>query len=477
MTFSFVSLAVQHFFWHGGEVGRRRARRESRGTRARSRFRRAARCCACKHANPAAASICACPSTTIASSARSDKFNLVVQRVRAAGLAARRRSRGLRRLVDGPYRRALHRRCAAGLRPRAARRAAAELPPGADARRPIRVKPIPYISVKQPGSDGEDLTDYDIIGSNAEGTGLFALDRCPRIDLVCVPSPPGRDLGSTSFVAAARYCERRRALLVWDPPWSWTSADSAVLSVRASAQASRHALTYFPRVQAARRPWPLWRRHAGVRRRGRDARALRPGRRLAPHAARRCDVERRARAAHRRRPEAGVELAAARRQHLRSAAAGRRGAAGQRQLRGRRGARFAVAVLERGSADVVRPALARGADALGVHRRAPRSARERSREAGLDASCRGSSSAARSPARRRSRRSSCARARRRSRPRQARGVDRAAHRLCAARRRTNSCPTTSATAPRARRPRCALSATPSGTSVSYARSRRRPAFR
>ena len=96
-------------------------------------------------------------------------------------------------------------------------------------------RPIPYITVKQPGSDGEELTDYDVIGSNAEGTGLFALDRCERIDLVCVPSPPGRDLGSTSFLAATRYCERRRALLVWDPPWSWTSADTAVLGLRTSA--------------------------------------------------------------------------------------------------------------------------------------------------------------------------------------------------------------------------------------------------
>jgi uncharacterized protein len=78
---------------------------------------------------------------------------------------------------------------------------------------------------------------------------LFALDRCERVDLVCVPPPPGRDLGATSFIAAARYCERRRALLVWDPPWAWTSADSAVLALRTSGLASPHALTYFPRVR------------------------------------------------------------------------------------------------------------------------------------------------------------------------------------------------------------------------------------
>jgi phage tail sheath protein FI len=110
-------------------------------------------------------------------------------------------------------------------------------------------QPIPYISAKQPGSDGDELTDYDIVGSNSEGTGLFALDRCEHVDLICIPSPPGRDLGSTSFLAAARYCERRRALLVWDPPWWWSTPDSAILALRSARYASRHAVTYFPRVR------------------------------------------------------------------------------------------------------------------------------------------------------------------------------------------------------------------------------------
>ena len=178
-----------------------------------------------------------------------DKFNLVIQRVSRPGSQLVDDQEVFDGLVDGPDRRALHRRRAAGLRARAARRAVAELPACADARRESRPADSLYNASSKPGSDGEELTDYDVIGSNAEGTGLFALDRCERIDLVCVPSPPGRDLGSTSFLAATRYCERRRALLVWDPPWAWTSADSAVLALRASGQASRHAVTYFPRVR------------------------------------------------------------------------------------------------------------------------------------------------------------------------------------------------------------------------------------
>jgi hypothetical protein len=119
-----------------------------------------------------------------------------------------------------------------------------------DATRPARPgEPIPYLAATASGTDGEELTDYDVIGSNSEGTGLFALDRCEQIDLVCIPSPPNRDLGSTSFVAATRYCERRRALLIWDPPWSWSSASAAVFGIRTSDQISRYAITYFPRVR------------------------------------------------------------------------------------------------------------------------------------------------------------------------------------------------------------------------------------
>ena len=249
-------------------------------------------------------------------------------------------------------------------------------------------QPIPYISVKQAGSDGEELTDYDIIGSNAEGTGLFALDRCERVDLVCVPSPPGRDLGSTSFVAATRYCERRRALLVWDPPWSWTSADSAVLCAARVRAGEPARADLFPARPAARRSRPLRCRDAGMRRRRRHARALRSGRRLAPHAARRHDAEGRSRAVARNRPEAGRELATHGREHVHSAAARRRGAARQRQLRGRRGARLAVAELGREPPHGFRPALDRGADALGVLRRQTRPARGRLSSARCGFSCR-----------------------------------------------------------------------------------------
>jgi Bacteriophage tail sheath protein len=119
---------------------------------------------------------------------------------------------------------------------------------------------IPYIAMTAAGGDGEELTDYDVVGSKEEATGLFALDRIEGLDLLCIPAPAGRDLGHTTFLAAERYCERRRAMLIWDPSWSWRSPVSAMIGMRDSGLASPNALTYFPRLRGG----GTERRFAGV---------------------------------------------------------------------------------------------------------------------------------------------------------------------------------------------------------------------
>ena len=247
VSFSFLSLAVQHFFWHGGEVAVvvRVANRATRATldipAGRETLRLQAR-------QPGSREHLRVSIDYDRVDKTPDKFNLVIQRVSRFGsqlVDDQEVFAGLsmdptdeRFIVDVLHDSDLVRLVG----PLPSYRPSATTAPNPG-------QPIPYITVKQAGSDGDELTDYDVIGSNAEGTGLFALDRCERVDLVCVPAPPARDLGSTSFVAATRYCERRRALLVWDPPWAWASADAAMLALRASAQSSRHAVTYFPRVR------------------------------------------------------------------------------------------------------------------------------------------------------------------------------------------------------------------------------------
>ena len=112
--------------------------------------------------------------------------------------------------------------------------------------------------MKSSGSDGEDLTDYDIIGSDEESTGLFALDAAEQVDLLCIPpAPSGREFGITTFLAAERYCEKRKAILIWDPPSSWTSPEAALISLRESGFASQNAMTYYPRVRCKERSGPI----------------------------------------------------------------------------------------------------------------------------------------------------------------------------------------------------------------------------
>lgn len=246
-TFSFVSLAVQHFFWHGGEIAVI-VRVANRATRAaleipagREKLRLQAR-------QPGSREHLRVSIDYDRVERTPDKFNLVVQRLARPGSQLVEDQELFERLSMDPTD---ERFIVDILQSSELVRLVGPLPsyrPEAT-RAPHPGQPIPYIGTHKQGSDGDELTDYDIIGSNSEGTGLFALDRCERVDLLCIPPPPGRDLGSTTFLAAARYCERRRAMLVWDPPWSWGSADAAVLGLRSSGAGSRAALTYFPRVR------------------------------------------------------------------------------------------------------------------------------------------------------------------------------------------------------------------------------------
>lgn len=106
-----------------------------------------------------------------------------------------------------------------------------------------------YVGHVQPGSDGSALTDYDLVGSAAAGTGLFALNQVDRVDLLYLPSP-GRDcdLGPAALLAAETYCRRRAAMLIMDPPARWRSARDAVAGIRDGGYASPNMLTYFPRL-------------------------------------------------------------------------------------------------------------------------------------------------------------------------------------------------------------------------------------
>ena len=108
-----------------------------------------------------------------------------------------------------------------------------------------------YANSNPDGDDGGPLTDYDVIGSATDGTGLFAFSTEQRFNFLCMP-PLARDqpLGPSVLLVAARFCRERRALLFIDPPPSWDSPDAAFEGMRSFAFTSDNAVMYFPAIQA-----------------------------------------------------------------------------------------------------------------------------------------------------------------------------------------------------------------------------------
>ena len=108
-----------------------------------------------------------------------------------------------------------------------------------------------YLYSNADGDDGAPLTDYDVIGSQLDKTGLFCLDGVDYFNLLCVP-PLARDqdVGMRVLLVAGRYCRERRALLVVDPPADWHTAEDALCGMRHWEFVSENAVMYFPRILA-----------------------------------------------------------------------------------------------------------------------------------------------------------------------------------------------------------------------------------
>jgi hypothetical protein len=177
-------------------------------------------------------------------------FNLTVQRVRTQGTAQVEdqeifRNVSLAAAAEGYFPRAI------------AASELIELVGALPAERPERTLDAAsglatgYVASSCDGDDGAPLTDYDLIGSPSEATGLFALSQAERFDFLCIP-PRARDqdVGLSALLVGARYCKERRALLIIDPPSRWLTADDALQGMREWELFNENALMYFPRVLA-----------------------------------------------------------------------------------------------------------------------------------------------------------------------------------------------------------------------------------
>jgi len=181
-----------------------------------------------------------------------ESFNLVIQRVRAPGSERIEIQETYRRVSINP---GTHRYIATVLMDSKLVRVLGAVPSRrADLTLPSHVAtPGGYANSSNDGDDGAPLTDYDIIGSATQRTGLFALDAVERLSFVYIP-PLSRsqndehEVGLSALVIAEAYCRKRHAMLIVDPPAGWSNADVALRNLESFEFRSSHALMYFPRI-------------------------------------------------------------------------------------------------------------------------------------------------------------------------------------------------------------------------------------
>jgi len=114
-------------------------------------------------------------------------------------------------------------------------------------------------------SDGLYLAVADFLPPNGETLkhGLYALEQADLFNLLCIPpyrSPVDPlDVDVILVGAAAAYCEKKRAMLIVDPPKDWTTKEAAKNKFTDAnndnvGARSRNAAIFFPRL---RQPNPL----------------------------------------------------------------------------------------------------------------------------------------------------------------------------------------------------------------------------
>lgn len=107
--------------------------------------------------------------------------------------------------------------------------------------------PVTWVEAGDDGADGTALTDYDLVGSAAHGSGLFALEGTGPIDFLCLPpGVDGRMPGPTLMLAALRYSRRRGAILLLEPPTTTRDAKHALAWLRRLNIAGENAVAVFP---------------------------------------------------------------------------------------------------------------------------------------------------------------------------------------------------------------------------------------
>jgi phage tail sheath protein FI len=102
-------------------------------------------------------------------------------------------------------------------------------------------------------SNGAAINKDTFIGAGKDTgkKGLYALEKADLFNILCIPPYTVNGDADTDLVgAAAVYCEKRRAMLLVDPPSAWDeAADVSEAAVSAVGTNSKNAALFFPRLR------------------------------------------------------------------------------------------------------------------------------------------------------------------------------------------------------------------------------------
>ena len=104
------------------------------------------------------------------------------------------------------------------------------------------------------GADGSLLAEGDIASPTLEAAkqGMYALYNTDIFNMLCIPPYlAGDDVDASLWGKAAAFCEARRAMLLVDPPTSWTTVAQAAAGVSSVGTNSANAAVFFPRIKEA----------------------------------------------------------------------------------------------------------------------------------------------------------------------------------------------------------------------------------
>jgi hypothetical protein len=179
----------------------------------------------------------------------SDRFNLVVQRLRAPGSEFIDEQETYRRVSVSP--RSDHYVANA-----LARSALVRVTGDPPSRRPMPTPgsgpaSVGYVAANPDGDDGDALSDYDLIGDPAAGSGLSALAGVEYFNFVYLPPlARDRDVGLPALLVALRLCRQRQAILLVDPPLAWNSVATVLERLPEWPLRSGDAAMFYPRLTA-----------------------------------------------------------------------------------------------------------------------------------------------------------------------------------------------------------------------------------